>query len=320
MIDPALDLLAALDVLLEERHVTRAARRLGITQSAMSQRLRKLREAFGDPLLIASGRRLVPTARAERLAPALRASLDALRDVVRESATFEPASSTREFVLGTSDYGALLALPAARRVLEAEAPGIELVVVPHEPDLDGRLARGELDLAIGGGFRSGATLVRKVVAREGFVVLARKGHPALRRRLTLEAYLRSSHLLVSPRGARRGIVDDVLAERGLRRRIAMVVPQFVVAPFVAARSDLLLTAPVGLARALAPTLDLAVRPPPLSLPETAIEIVFHARQRDDPGHRWLRDRCAAIVASLLGGARGRARVASPEDARAKRSR
>jgi DNA-binding transcriptional LysR family regulator len=105
--------------------------------------------------------------------------------------------------------------------------------------------------------------------------------------------------LVAPRGTPRGVVDVALAHHGLARRIAMVVPHFVVAPFVVARSSLLLTAPAGLARAVARTLSLSVRRPPLPLPETDIQMLFHMRQRSDPGHRWLRERCVALVAKQV---------------------
>ncbi len=288
-------LLSCLPVFLRERNVTRAARQLGITQSAASQRLRRLREALGDELLVPGEGGLILTQRAEDIGPHLTQALEAVWNSVARKREFDPRTARREFTIATTDYGELVALSAALRRLREEAPGVTVRVVTTTLDAPLELSRGSVDLVVGGQLPSTPHLVRKRVGEEGFLVLLRDGHRALRRRLDLDAYLAAEHVLIAPRNTPGGVVDGVLDSMGKKRRVALTLPHFVVAPFLVAHSDLLLTAPSGLARAMLPLLPLRARKPPLPLPAVPLELIWHARSQNDPPHQWFREFVADIV-------------------------
>jgi DNA-binding transcriptional LysR family regulator len=292
-VDP--NLLVALDVLLAERSVTRAAQRLGVTQSAVSHKLRALREQLGDPLLVASSRGLVPTDRALAIAGPLRQALLDLTASAARGAAFDPARAERTFTISTADYGELVAVPRIVGRLEHAAPAIELRIEPPQRDFADRLADGRLDAAVGPPLSVPGTIMRTRLASEPFAVVLRRGHPSARRRWSVARYLELSHLLIAPRGAPGSAVDDLLARQGLRRRVAVRVSSFVAAPHVVAATDLCLTAPAGLVAALAEPLGLMVRPVPLDVPPVDTVLYWHARVDRDPAHRWLREQIAAVV-------------------------
>jgi DNA-binding transcriptional LysR family regulator len=306
-VDP--NLLIALDVLLAERSVTRAAQRLGVTQSAVSHKLRTLREQLGDPLLVASRHGLVPTDRALAIAAPLRQALLDLNASAARGAAFDPARAERAFTLSTVDYGELVAVPWIVARLGGAAPGIELRIEPPQRDFVERMADGRLDAAVAPPLPVPGTIMRTLLASEGFAVVLRRGHPYARRRWSLARYLELSHLLIAPRGAPGSIVDDLLAERGLRRRVAVRVSSFVAAPHVVAASDLCLTAPTRLIDALAARLELVVRPVPLEIPPADTVLYWHARVDRDQAHRWFRDQVVAAVS----GRRSRVGVAAARD-------
>jgi DNA-binding transcriptional LysR family regulator len=211
-------LLETLMCLLEERSVTQTAKRLGVTQSAVSQRLKRLREDLGDEILVPLGGGSRLTDRAESLAPRLREALSRLSEVVLSEREFEPCSAERVFTIATSDYGQMLSLPAALSVLAREAPGITLKVTSSTFDAPDQLAQGKVDLVVGGGLPRTQELMRKQIGSEGFVVLLRAGHPALKRRFDLEAFLAWPHLLIAPRGLPGSQVDRHLEQLGKQRR------------------------------------------------------------------------------------------------------
>jgi DNA-binding transcriptional LysR family regulator len=288
----SLDLLVALDALLVERSVTRAARRLGVTQSALSHKLAKIREAVGDPLFVVSGRSLLLTARAEALAHPLSEALAQLRGVTAIGKPFEPRTATRHFVVATIDYGEFTMLSRVLDIARREAPLVTFAIEAPGRDLAQRLAQGAVDLAVGGpsviSMSSTAAFRRRLIYREGFVVVGRKGHPGLRGRLTLERYVELPHLVIAPLGMPGAVVDAALEKRGLKRRVALRVASFVAAPFLVARSDLILTAPALLIDEAAKHVELTRRPPPLPLPEQEVFAVWHERAQHDQGHSWLR--------------------------------
>jgi DNA-binding transcriptional LysR family regulator len=287
-IDP--NLLVALDALLTERSVTRAAERLGLTQSAVSHKLKALRDALGDPLLVGGRAGLSPTARALALQEPLRRALADLRAAVERSAPFDPLTSARHFTISAVDYAELVVMPRALDVLRREAPHLTCSVVSPTRELARDLASGAVDLAAGPKFAEDAGLVEKKVLEEGFTVVVRRGHPKLRKakKLTLDLYLELDHLLVAPRGAPGGVVDDWLAARGLSRRVTLRTQSFVAAPFLTARSDLALTLPSGLAIEALRYVELDLYPPPLPLGKTALYLSWHERSQQDPAHRWMR--------------------------------
>ena len=312
-----LNLLRALDALLAEQHVTRAAARLGVTQSAASHALGRLRELLGDPLLVRGPRgTLLPTARAEELAPVVERALAELAAAWR-GAAFAPATAQRRFTIGASDYAELVVLPALAARIAAAAPRIDLQVRPVPDDTAGALARGELDAVLtparprdltGGCFQ-------RHLFEEDFTVAMRGGHPAATARLTLERFCALDHLLVAPRGTPGSFVDDALAAMGRRRRVAVAVPHFLIVPHVLAATDLIVTIASRVAAAFVPSHALATRPLPLAIAPFAVHLLWHERTTADAGQRWLRDQIVAAAgrrASAHHSSRHRAR---PSDAR-----
>lgn len=282
-----LNLLVHLDALLAEAHVTRAAQRVGLTQSAMSRSLARLRDALGDPLLVRGGAGLVPTPRAQALTVPLRQHLGAIDALLGDAPAFAPSTARRAFTILMADYGALLLPPLLAR-LRAEAPGIDVFVLPSIERTGPDLERLEVDLAIGPRLPSSAAIVWRRLYHEDFVVIARRGHPALRRGLDQRTFLALGHVSISPSGRPGSPVDDLLARKGLARRVALRVPSFLVAPMVVASSDLIGLLPRSMADHAAKTLPLAIYKAPLPFGGVTMELSWHERQRHDPGHAWFR--------------------------------
>jgi DNA-binding transcriptional LysR family regulator len=282
-------LLVALDAILETRNLTVAARKLGVTPSAMSHKLRTLREQFADPLLVRGASGMVPTARADALAIPLRRALADLERAIAPMQPFDPTTAGRRFVVSMSDYGEAVAMPGVMAHLARVAPGIDIEIVPPGPDLGERLERGTLDLVIAPlGPSMPAAAVRRSFVTEGFGVALRADHPA-RRRWSLATYLGLGHVLIVPRGARGSIVDDLLEKRGRARRTVLRMPSFASAPAIVASTDLCLTAPSGLLASARQRLPLVVLAPPFSIPSTTTYLYWHERVDADPGHRWFRE-------------------------------
>ena len=292
-----LNLLVALDALLEERHVTRAARRIGRTQSATSHSLARLREILGDPLLVRSGAVLVPTPRAIELAGPVRAILDAIRRTLA-GARFEPATASRTFSIASADYGELVVLPPLLEATARGAAGIDLVVRPAPADAAAELGTGGLDLVIGVAMMDGASIHRRTLFDDDFVCVVRARHPVLRRGLDLDRFCEMGHVFIAPRGTRGGVVDDALAKKKRSRRVVAMVPTFLAAPAIVAGTDLVLTMPRRLADRLAVAFDLRVLEPPLALPRFTTSAYWHERLQHDPGHTWLRGAIAGTARAL----------------------
>lgn len=293
-----LNLLLALDALLAERHVTRAAARLGVSQSAASHALARLRELLGDPILV-RGRRgvMLPTPRAAALAPAVSRALDDLALALRRPEPFDPATARRTFHLGASDYAELAVLPRLAARIAAAAPHVDLFVRSVPADMHAALAAGDVDaiLAPARPTDLGAGCYQRVLLAETFVCAMRRGHPAAGRTLTLDRFCALDHLLIAPRGTYGGYVDDALAARGRRRRVALAVPHFLIAPHVLVTTDLIATLAARVARTFAAAHGLAIVRPPVELPAFSLHLVWHERTHGDDAHRWLRDQIAAVA-------------------------
>ncbi len=315
-LDLDLNLLVTLDALLTERSVTRAARRLGVTQPAVSHRLRALREHLGDPLLVGARRDLVLTERARAIAGPLAQALIDARAALRSGAPFDPGSSERSFVVGTSDLGEIVVIPRVLEYLRAEAPGVTMLLRPPWPAPEARLASGDLDLVVGAPLAPLAGLVRQVVGHDEFVVLARQGHPALRRgRLSLDAFVTASHVMVTTGTVLGSVVDEELTRRKLRRQVAVQVAHFVSAPFLVARSDLLMTVNRSFAQEFCRHLPLLSLDHPLDLPGFDVVMTWHERLQKDGAHTWFRALAARMTLACMPrppGAKGEPRR-GPED-------
>ncbi len=291
-----LGLLIALDALLATHSVTAAAARLGISQPALSAQLARLRDLFGDALLVPSGRRMVPTARAETLREPLHRLLADLDGLMRDGRDFDPRRAELVCRIAATDWLLkTLCLPMIDR-LSREAPGIRMALHPHDPRQAWRqLEEGELDLVIGSNGMTPPEAQRRKLFAEDFVMVQRRGHPRGPGPVTLDAYCALGHVLVSPDGGGLyGAVDRALAQLDRTRRVMVSLPSFLLVPSALAGSDLVAALPRQIAIAFRATLDMVELP--LETPCFDVLLAWHPRRQEDPAHRWLREAMAQSAA------------------------
>lgn len=291
-----MNLVVALHALLCERNVTRAARRLGLGQSATSHALRRLREQLGDPLLVKVGRELALTARATALLPVASAAVAELERVFTRPAAFDPRASRRVFRIAATDNFELYVLPRLARILAAEAPHVDLRFHHLPKDWMLGLARGDFELKLGRKYELGPSLRGEDLVRDRLVCVVRKRHP-IGATISLERYAKLSHILVAPGETEGSAMDAVLARAGLTRRVAISVPHFLVALFVVATTDHALTIPERLVEATSPALALRAVPLPFKTAKYTLSQVWHRNSDADEGHRWLRDAIRRALAA-----------------------
>lgn len=290
-----LPLLVSLDALLAEGSVTAAARRLGLSQPALSAQLARLRDLFADPLLVPSGRRLVPTARAEALREPLRQALSGLSALLLAEA-FEPARAEKSFrIIGSDHMHAVFSLRVGTALAKA-GPGLRLAMLATDARTTARrLAADEADCALVSGTTRLDGCLSETLWHEHFVGIRRPGHPSTARPMTAEAFCAAAHALVSPEGGGFfGATDAALARLGLARRVALSLPSFLLAPRVVAQSDLLAVVPARLAQAAAGQVEVFALP--FDVPGFAVLLAWHPRHARDPALLWLR----ALAARLAG--------------------
>ena len=293
-----LNLLVAFDALFEELSVTRAARRAGVTQPAMSNTLSQLRSLFDDALFVRHRTGLTPTARASELSEPIRKGLRLLQGALT-GPSFEPSTSERRFVIAASDYVELVLLPALLRRLSQEAPGVRLALRPwglHEAPPE--LARGEIDLMLGFYDKLPPHHHQQPLFDDEYVCVVRRRHPTVKSRLTLRHYLQLSHVLVSAKTDGLGSVDRALLALGKQRRIGARVSHFLTVPVLVAQTDFVAALDRRVAEVFAGPLGLKLFPPPLKLPKGTIGQVWHEQQEGDPGQRWLRQLIAEVASKL----------------------
>lgn len=294
-----LNLLPVFEALLEERNVSRAAARVGLSQPAMSNALRRLREAFNDDLFVRTRAAMAPTARALELAGPIRAALAQFRSAVADRPAFHAAVSTRSFRLAMLDYAELILLGPLLSRVQRMAPEVQILVrrldrifIPPEAEL----RAGAFDAAIGF-FPEASALVPGTQSQDLFVeenmCIARKGNPLVRRPFTLRRFAAAGHVGVFYRSDTRGLIDSILAGHGLRRRLKATAPHFLTVPYVVAESDLIAVVPAGLAERLRKSLGLEVRKLPFAMPPLRMRLLWHDHAEDDPAHRWLRSEICA---------------------------
>jgi DNA-binding transcriptional LysR family regulator len=280
-----LNLLVALDALIEEANVTRAALRAGMSQPAMSRALGRLRHLLGDQLLVRGAAGLQRTTRAEALRPRLVALLAEVRSLVSDE-VFVPHLYEGQWVIASTDHQTIMLLPRLMARISREMPKVDVRVVPLAGDVYPRLLSGEIDLA----FSVSETpmplqLRRQALYRDRFVTLLRQGHPALTD-WTLARFAALDHVLVTIADDGKGVLDDTLAAHGMSRRIALRLPHFMAAIGIVATSDLVVTLPFSIAGRFAGAFGLAIVDPPLARqPFEAISIWSEAVDRDPAGQR-----------------------------------
>lgn len=288
-----LNLLVALRALLSERHVTRAARRIGLSQSATSHALSRLRDLLGDPLLVRSGRELELTPRAARILPALERGLSDLHNAIAGEPEFDPRTARRTFAIGTSDYLQALIMGPLLRELATRAPGIDLSVVVF-PNVRELLESGAIDLALSVPLPELRSMHHEALFEENFLCMVRRDHPQIKKAPSLDRYLAQRHVMVSPSGTPGSFVDTLLSQRGLERRVALRVTNFLIVPVVVCETDFINTMPARLARQLARLYPLRLLPPPIELPSFEYGMYWHPRLDQDPAQRWLREFAARV--------------------------
>nr|WP_249794712.1 LysR substrate-binding domain-containing protein [Bradyrhizobium sp. Oc8] len=278
-----------LDAVLSEKSVARAAERLHVTPSAVSNALARLRLALGDPLVVRNGRGIVPTPRAVELAPALRSALDHLDRAIR-SETFDAATTTRQFTIAVSDAGQISWLPAFGRMMSDRMPRAKLRMI----GIDTYLAWGgppsvEVDLAIAAIEDAALDVHITPLYNEKSVLVARRDHRWAGRRLTKHQLSMLQHVdvQVAPgRGYRQ--LAQLYAGLGIERSVALVVPSFVAAAAVVAETHFVATLPASLVDAFKTQFKLSALQAPVPALKTAVNLIWHARTNDDLAARTLR--------------------------------
>ena len=290
-----LNLLAVLDVLLTERSVTVAAKRLGLSASATSRALARLRFATGDPLLVQAGRSLVPTPHAERLAGRVHALAQEVLTVLAPATdSMDPALLDRTFTIRANEgFVALFAATLVAAMTEA-APRVRLRFAPKPDKAATPLREGIVDLEVGTAGISAPEVRSRLLFRDCFIGAARPNHPLFAGPMTPRRYAACGHVVTSRRGAPKGPVDDALQELGLRREIVAIVPSFLDALSIARRSDLVALVPRSCMRdGEVAGQGLEGFDLPVSTPELAVSVMWHPRLDADPAHRWLRQKVVA---------------------------
>lgn len=290
-----LNLLRVLDALFEEASVGRAAARLRLSQPAVSNALSRLRLAFSDPLFVRSRDGMLPTERARSLRGPVIGALRQLDHAFATPGGFEPFTARRAFVIAASDHAQLLVLPKLSAVL-IRCPGIQLSVVNPPRDFPLReLESGAIDLVLGAfdlapGDRVPRGLKRQLLVEERYVLVARKGHPALKE--SLERLMARPQLHVSPRGGTEGKYER---QNRTRRNVVLFTPHYLATPWMLASTDLLAAMPARVGQLFAQQFALALRP--VTLPNARIKVqqVWHPVRQDDPAHRWLREQVRLAV-------------------------
>jgi DNA-binding transcriptional LysR family regulator len=292
-----LNLLLAFEALVDERHVGRAAKRVGLSQPAFSNAIGRLRTRLEDPLFVHTSRGMIPTPRAERLAVPIRSALAQLRQTFDVPQAFNPSASAYRFRIGLGDDVELrLVSLFARSMLSGD---LHLQTRRLERQFtvpDGELRNGTLDLAIGyfpDARYLSSGLVMETVSEEKNVVIARRGHPMWKHKLTIERFTRLNHAAPIYQNEPWGLIDNELAARGLRRRLRLALPHCLSVLRAVASSDLVACIQESVVINFAAGLDLRSCPEPLGLPPFALRMVWHRQRNDDPAQLWLRKLIAA---------------------------
>jgi DNA-binding transcriptional LysR family regulator len=292
-----LNLLVVLDVLLAERNVTRAASRLGLTQPAVSNALSRLRDALGDPLLVRTPHGMMPTPHALAIEAPLRDALERMQNALSGAEGFEPRTSRRTFVLAATDYVQFVLLGALVERIHHIAPNVALRVLPMTRASSWDDLETSVELMMTGAPKPPRRLHRRSLFDDRVVALVRAEKTFPEGAMNLARYLEMDHIEVLPMGG-QGLADEVLAKEGRSRKVALMVPHFLVAPFILLRGDYCFTLAERIARPMADLLPLSVHALPFEAPRITIWAYWHARVHSDPAHRWLRRQIALAAASV----------------------
>jgi DNA-binding transcriptional LysR family regulator len=282
-----LNLLLALDAILQEQNVTKAGRRIGLSAPATSHALARIRELLDDPVLVRAGRKMVLTPRAESLLPRIRSLVEEAKTVLSGDKPFSPLELARTFTVFATDQFLLVVGTVIDRLVREEAPRVKLLFLPSTMDDPALLRNGAGDMAVCLPFHYPGEFRTRLLFKERFACVVRQDNHAVGSRLTLDDYLALEHIVVAPLGA-PSIVDRALAERGLERNVVRTVPYFMIGLQLVATSDYVLTISASAAAAMAGTFRLRLLEPPLPLPVYGLNLLWHPRLDGEPANQWLR--------------------------------
>ncbi|MGG5820139.1 LysR family transcriptional regulator [Falsiroseomonas sp. HW251] len=284
------------DAVARERHVTRAAEKLHLSQPAVSNALSRLRQALGDELFLRRPGGVEPTTLALSLAGPVAEVLDRLRQTLAVNAPFDPATTDRVFTCAMSEYSESVLAPPLFELLAKEAPNA-LIAIRHADRTNAMelLEGGSAELAVGVLAEPPALYTRVRLLPEVFLTLMRQGHPLAEGPMTIERLAQYPHLLHSANGSRDGALDGPMAEAGFPRRLGGVVAHLGAVPEILVRTDMVMTLSARLATRLAETYGLVLRPSPVPIRHTRLSLIFHRRFEADAGHAWLRRTLLAVA-------------------------
>ena len=294
--DVDLNLLTALDRLLETRSVTQAAMELHLSVPAMSHTLARIRVTFDDAILVRSGRQLVPTPRAEELRAQVRSIVDQTQQLLSRPGPFNPIALSRTMAIRTNDSLVGSVGPRLAEIISRSAPLVTLRFVPEgdRHDIES-LRKDDIDLSITAALPPTPDIEQTTLFKDHFVAIVREDHPILTGRLNAKRFANQQHVVTSRHGNVRGPVDEQLETHGLERRVSLIVPTFYAAVFAASASDLVATVPGRVAAEVCKSMPMRSFKVPLNLPNYAVVSAWHRRLSNDPAHQWLRNSVEAAL-------------------------
>lgn len=297
-----LNLLPTFIALMEERNVTRAAERLGMTQPALSNALNRLRVMLRDPLFVRERYGMQPTEKAQELAPVIAAALATLDDIVLGQQEFDPAQADRLFTIAPNSYVEYVLMPAVVARLRQQAPGIKLRLTPFGTDLaETGVVSGSTAMVIGRITDPPDNLVVQHIMDDGLACVVRADHPMVGDSLSREQYESLKHVNMLPPGRLRAGLFQALQKQALKREVAVSVTHFLAVPELVAVTDYCSTLPRLICRQLVRDTRLKVVPAPVDLGTFPVEMAWHVRYRHDPAHRWLRGLVADVARAISAG-------------------
>ncbi len=283
-----LNLMVVFNAIYTERNLTRAGEQVGLSQPAMSNALRRLRELFNDPLFSRTSEGMIPSPYAEQIAVPIRDALALLQTSLQGHTIFDPSKAANTFRIAMSAYSAIVIMPVLMEWLQKEAPLIRLTVSHIElSQAHALLKEGRLDLAITWKL-NGAGLYQQRLFEERYVCLVRKDHPRIENILSLEQYLEEGHILFSLEGKGPAESDKTLSSKGLRRNVVLRTSHISAVPKILEHTNYILTVPVRLSQIAAESGKLKSLEPPLEIPAHSFNQFWHEKQHHDPANKWLR--------------------------------
>ncbi len=299
-----LNLLVALKLLLEEGNVSRAAAKMFVSPSAMSHILQRLRQQLNDPVLVKTSKGMKPTERATSLLAPISNILGEIENIIKDQTKFIPATSERRFVIATNDYVDFLVLPSFMESMQKLAPNIQIHIKPSRSTVQySVIDKHQVDIVIG--FKEilapQSYFCQKTIFSDKLMCLVRKDHPTITgNSVSIEQYMSSSHLVMSGHETGSGLIDSYIQELGLKRKVSLIMPNFLSVPRILTKSDLVFSAALTLAEHFVQFAPLKMMPFPINCPNLDLIMVWHPQQEKEPAHEWLRQQIFETSNKLKG--------------------